>query len=66
MLRHNLKNGLFNTLCSNETCVTRPVVAEKKVVDAKKSKLGAKPKTKLKAKPKAKATTPAITKDATE
>lgn len=66
MLRHNLKNGLFNTLCSNETCVTRPVVAEKKVVDvAKKTKTVAKPKTKVKtttkaktkAKPKSKATT---------
>lgn len=54
MLRHNLKNGLFNTLCSNETCVTRPVVAEKKVVDdSKKAKTVVKPKTKSKAKPKA-------------
>jgi len=55
MLRHNLKNGLFSTLCSNETCVTRPVAAEKKVVDvAKKTKTVAKAKAVTKAKPKAK------------
>jgi len=56
MLRHNLKNGLFNTLCSNETCVTRPVIPEKKVADdPKKTKTVAKPKTKTK--PKSKTTT---------
>lgn len=51
MLRHNLKNGQFNTLCSNEACTTRPPVVEKKVVDVVK-----KTKTATKAKPKTKAT----------
>jgi DNA topoisomerase-1 len=51
MLRHNLKNGRFSTLCSNEACVTRPIVAEKKVVDkAKKTKATTKVKTQRKSK----------------
>ncbi|MBP2628603.1 MAG: topoisomerase [Firmicutes bacterium] len=67
MLKHNLKNGLFNTLCSNETCVTRPVVAEKKVADnTKKAKTVAKPKAKIKIKPKTKTTTKAKEKIETE
>lgn len=67
MLRHNLKNGLFNTLCSNEACVTRPVVAEKKVVDdSKKTKTVAKTKTKAKPKTKPKATTKTKEKSKTE
>lgn len=51
MLRHNLKNGRFSTLCSNEACVTRPIVAEKKVADkAKKTKATTKVKTQRKSK----------------
>jgi DNA topoisomerase-1 len=48
MLRHNFKNGRFSTLCSNEACVTRQSVAEKKVVD--KAKTTTKPKIQRKAK----------------
>jgi len=67
MLRHNLKNGLFSTLCSNETCVTRPVIPEKKVIDvAKKAKTVVKPKAKTKAKTKPKTTTKSIKKISTE
>lgn len=51
MLRHNLKGGRFSTLCSNEACVTRPIVAEKKVIDkAKKTKAATKIKTQKKTK----------------
>ncbi|GMA99775.1 type I DNA topoisomerase [Pelosinus sp. IPA-1] len=54
MLRHNFKNGRFSTLCSNESCITRPTTAEKKVEDAAKNKTT---KTKKKVKPKTKSTT---------
>lgn len=58
MLRHNLKNGRFSTLCSNEACATRPIVAEKKVVDkAKKTKATTKVKTQRKSKAAAKTKT---------
>lgn len=51
MLKHNLKNGQFTTLCSNEKCVTRPVIPEKKAADAaKKPRTDAKTKTKVKSK----------------
>ncbi|MBC8016103.1 MAG: type I DNA topoisomerase [Sporomusaceae bacterium] len=54
MLKHNLKNNQYSTLCSNETCITRPVVPEKKVVDgAKKKKAVTKAKAKIKGKTKA-------------
>ena len=46
MLRHNLKNGKFNIICSNESCQTRENDIEKKAndntkktKDAKKSKI---------------------------
>ncbi|WP_378957118.1 type I DNA topoisomerase [Pelosinus sp. sgz500959] len=49
MLKHNLKNGQSNTLCSNEACTTRPVIAEKKVANVvKKAKTATKAKTKVK------------------
>ncbi|AIF52137.1 type I DNA topoisomerase [Pelosinus sp. UFO1] len=54
MLRHNFKNGRFSTVCSNESCITRPATAEKKVEDAAKNKTT---KTKKKTKPKTKSTT---------
>lgn len=45
MLRHNLKNGQFNTICSNESCETRQSATEKKVDDKiKKAKVIAKNK----------------------
>lgn len=50
MLRHNFKNGRFSTVCSNESCITRPATAEKKVEDAAKNKI-------TKTKKKKKATT---------
>lgn len=51
MLRHNLKNGRFNTLCSNEGCETRQSnEAEKKPKPDKK--VTTKGKAKAKAKPK--------------
>ena len=49
MVRQNFKNGRFTTLCSDETCVTRPVATEKKVVDTtKKTKVVGKTKVKAK------------------
>jgi DNA topoisomerase-1 len=46
MLRHNLKNGRFSTLCSNEVCVTRQDGSEKKVADKAKTKTKTQKKTK--------------------
>jgi len=37
MLRHNLKNGLFKTFCSNEACETHPVTPEKKTTTTTKT-----------------------------
>lgn len=54
LLRHNLKNGRFSTLCSNEACVTRPSVVEKKVVDKAKNIKATKVKTQRKSKAAAK------------
>lgn len=55
MLRHNLKNGRFSTLCSNELCETRQsIVDEKKGIVEKKSTTKAKTKAKLKPRVKAK------------
>ncbi len=51
MVRQNFKNGRFTTLCSNESCVTRPVAPEKKVAEStKKTKVVAKSKVKGKGK----------------
>ncbi len=54
LLRHNLKNGRFSTLCSNEACETRPSVVEKKVVDKAKNTKATKVKTQRKSKAAAK------------
>ena len=63
MLKHNLKNSQYSTVCSNETCVTRPAAPERKVTDGtKKGKTAAKTKTKGKPKAKATAKTKAATK----
>jgi DNA topoisomerase-1 len=46
MLRHNLKNGKFNIICSNESCQTRQNDIDKKANDSvKKTKDAKKSKT---------------------
>lgn len=68
MLKHNLKNGQFSTMCSNESCETRPVVVPKKVVSAEKKSdtTMVKSKTKAKTKPKVKKEPKAAVKEAKE
>lgn len=59
MVRHNIKNGRFITMCSSETCPTRQTEKSKKPVEATKTKpkTTTKPKTKSKIKTKTKTKT---------
>lgn len=63
MLKHNLKNNQYSTICSNETCITRPIAPEKKVIDGAKKK---KAVTKAKAKTKGKTKSTTKTKEKTK